>query len=62
MVFMFFVPGPGGSGGPQEAPQSPPWAFLFFQSPPWAFPGPPAGAGLSEAPGTYEKMIEHMEV
>ncbi len=30
-VFRFFYPGRGGSGGPPEAPEGPPWAF----------PGPP---------------------
>ncbi len=38
-VFWLFGPGPGGSGGPREAPEGPPWAF----------PGP---RGLPEASGT----------
>ncbi len=37
LVFRFFDPGPGGPGGPREAPQSYPWAF----------PGPP---GSSRSP------------
>ncbi len=28
LVFRFFEPAPGGSGGPREAPLSYPWAFL----------------------------------
>ena len=39
-VFMFFDPGPGGSGSPREAPEGPPWAF----------PGPPGAS--RRLPGT----------
>ncbi len=41
-VFRFFDPGPGGSGGPREAPQSHPWAF----------PGPPGASRRPPGPKT----------
>ena len=41
-VFRFFGLGPGGSEGPREAPQSPPWAF----------PGPPGASRRPPGPKT----------
>ena len=43
LLFRFFDPGPGGTGGTREAPRSPPWAF----------PGLP---GLPGAPANYKKQ------
>ncbi len=42
--FRFFDPGPGGSGGSREAPQSPPWAF----------PGPPGASRRPPGPKTNQ--------
>ncbi len=39
-----FEPGPGGSGGPREAPRSPAWAF----------PGPPGASRMPPGPKTNQ--------
>ena len=56
-VFRFFDPGPGGSGGPREAPQSPPWAF---PGPPGASRRPPGPkTNQSKKPRNLKELTEH---